>query len=93
MKQPDVFGFLCALRSIDPGLVDAGLNGGCFKVYTLLKQVWPQAKAWYDGDHVITEIDERFWDIRGEVIPRINHTPMTDALEFAGAYTWGKVYE
>lgn len=90
MTSPDPYGVLCALRTLHVDMESKCLNGRCFDLYTLLKQIWPDAKAWYDGDHVITEIDSRFWDIRGEVLLSVNHMPMTDSLEFNRAYEWGR---
>ena len=44
------------------------LNGGCYKLYELLKIHFPDAVAWYDGveGHIYTEIEGRFYDIEGE---------------------------
>lgn len=43
-------------------------NGGCYKLYEIIKLHHPLAKAWYDGviGHIYTQVNERFYDIRGE---------------------------
>lgn len=43
------------------------LNGGCYSFYFKLLGKFPEAECWYDGDHVITKIKDKFYDITGEV--------------------------
>lgn len=40
-------------------------NGGCFQLYRVLKQLYPQAVPWYAFGHVYTEIDGTWYDIDG----------------------------
>lgn len=81
---------LSALRAIHPSVESLGLNGGCFHVYLFLKELFPDAEPWYDGDHVITKIAGSFWDIRGEVFPG-RHLPMRDdPAQYNQAYLWNK---
>ncbi|EOZ0474842.1 TPA: hypothetical protein ACVMZV_002291 [Pseudomonas aeruginosa] len=82
----EVLAFLSALRELHPDMPRWGLHGGCFRVYLVLKNRFPEAEPWYDGDHVLTRIAERFYDIRGEVQPN-NHQRM-DPLVFNRAYDW-----
>lgn len=42
-------------------------RGGCYQFYRILLSYFPEAEAYYDQDHVITKIGERFFDITGEV--------------------------
>lgn len=88
-KYNSVLAFINALKQIDSGIEDKCLCGSCFQLYLLLKTIWQDAEAWYDGDHVIIKIGELFYDIRGEVIPSKNHIKMQDdELEFNRAYFW-----
>ena len=66
-RCPSVTAFLAMLRNLHPDLEWKCLHGSCFRLYLLLKEVWPDAEAWTNVDHVITKIDGRFYDIRGEV--------------------------
>jgi hypothetical protein len=53
-----------------------------------MKEVWPNAEAWYNSDHVIVKINNKFYDIRGEVFPE-NHIKMSDDPKlFNEAYLW-----
>ena len=45
--------------------------------FCILRCVYPGAKAWYDMNHVITEIDGRFYDITGQV-KKGGHLPFTE---------------
>ncbi|MDH1865716.1 hypothetical protein N5D83_02645 [Pseudomonas chengduensis] len=87
----NVLAFLAALRDVHPDMARYGLNGGCFRVYLLLKQAFPDAEPWYDSDHVITKIGDCFFDIRGEVQPEseVGATYLLmDPLIFNRAYSW-----
>lgn len=45
-------------------------EGSCFRLYKMLKCLFPNAKPYYsyiDGGHWITEINEKFYDINGEI--------------------------
>lgn len=83
-----VTSFLSALRNLHPDLEQKCLFGSCFKLYLLLHEVWPDAEAWFNEDHVITKINGIFYDIRGEVVPT-NHLRMKDEPAiFNRAYYW-----
>lgn len=38
--------------------------------------MFPQAKPYYDMNHVISEIDGKFYDITGRVMNTTNYEPM-----------------
>lgn len=40
--------------------------GGCYQFYEILKTIIPDAEAFYDGNHVWTKINYKFYDILGE---------------------------
>lgn len=55
-------------------------EGSCFRLYSILKTIFPQSKPLYsikDG-HWVTEIDEKFYDINGEVSPEYLHSKEYD---------------
>lgn len=67
--------FIEELRSHRKDSVVAYTEGDCYKLYKLLKLVWPEAEAWYDfvKGHVLTQIGQTFYDIKGEVVPPSVH--------------------
>lgn len=85
----EVISFLATLREVHPDMARWGLHGGCFKVYLLLKQRFPNAEPWYDQDHVITRIGAGFYDVTGEV-ELGHHTPMTQSEQLS-AYEWDRL--
>lgn len=92
MKDPcEILLFLSLLRGLHPDLERQCLQGSCFKLYLLLEHCYPDAVPYYDSDHVITKLGDRYYDIRGEVLPGANHLPMKDdSSVFNRAYIWGK---
>jgi hypothetical protein len=42
------------------------MSGGCYKFHLLLKKMFPYAKIWYCNNHVLTQINGRYYDIDGE---------------------------
>lgn len=72
-KQKTVMGhrkilrFIKSIRDSFIGATFVYTHGSCYQFYLVLKSVIPDAEAYYDGDHVITKIRERFYDITGEV--------------------------
>lgn len=42
-------------------------RGNCYKFFLLLKERFPRAKGYYNSDHVITKIGNRYYDITGQV--------------------------
>jgi len=89
ITKTSVTAFLSMLRALHPDLEWQCLRGSCFRLYLLLKEVWPNAEPWCNIDHVITEIDGLFYDIRGEVSADGYFKMKDDALLFNRAYHWG----
>ena len=81
------------VREVTPYMGQVFMEGGCWRMFCILRTVWPQAKPWYCGDHVITEIDGHFYDIRGRLRPRDRqgYHPLTmpgDRRLFSIAHRW-----
>lgn len=71
----NVLTIISTIRNSFDGSVDIYTNGSCYRFYEILKAIYPQAEAWYDSDHVITKIMDKFYDITGEV-NKENHIPI-----------------
>lgn len=74
-RHQQIIAFLDELRDSFPNCVEVYTQGSCFRLFRILKTIWPEAECWYDYNHAITRIDNRFYDIRGEVL-RGNHIPL-----------------
>lgn len=59
--------FISTIRDSFIGSQQVYTEGSCYHFYLILKQVFPTAECWYDSDHVITKIENKFYDITGEV--------------------------
>lgn len=59
--------FILTIRDSFIGSQQVYCEGSCYHFYLILKQVFPAAECWYDQSHVITKIDNKFYDITGEV--------------------------
>lgn len=62
-----VLQLIAAIRDSRPDSVVAYTNGSCFRFYLILKAAFPSAVAMYDGNHVVTLLGGRMYDIRGIV--------------------------
>jgi hypothetical protein len=66
--------FINLLRNSDNYIKTIYLNGGCYQFHLILKTLYPKAVPYVVGyrpnsrmDHVITKIDNKYYDITGEV--------------------------
>jgi len=41
-------------------------SGGCLKFHALLCEIFPNSRGFYNGDHILTQINGKYWDIDGE---------------------------
>ena len=64
--------FIATIRDSFIGSQQVYTEGSCYHFYLILKNVFPDAKAYYDQDHIITEIEGKFYDITGEVMKNSN---------------------
>jgi len=60
--------FLSLLRETFGGYPD--MSGGCLKVAMLLQVYMQEGQTYYDGDHVVTRIDQQLYDING-IVPGV----------------------
>lgn len=66
-KKENVLDFIRAIRESFIDSKKVYTQGSCYKFYTILKFIFPESNAYYDSNHVITEIRGRYYDITGEV--------------------------
>ena len=82
--------FIATIRDSFIGSQQVYTGGSCYHFYLILKQVFPQAQPYYDADHIISEIDGRYYDITGEVNP-MDYAECEEVKpeEFAEFEQWG----
>jgi len=59
--------FISAVRDSFIGSQQVYTEGSCYHFYLILKEVFENAEPYFDGDHVITKVDDKFYDITGEI--------------------------
>jgi len=77
---------LCIINTIRnsfPDAVEIYTRGGCYQFYLILQSIFPEAKAYYDSDHIITKIGETYYDITGRV-KKENHLEVNTYYDHIG---------
>jgi hypothetical protein len=69
--------FLTELRSSSESINSIYLNGSCLNLYMILKVLYPTSEPYYDPivGHIITRIDDRYYDITGRIYDVSNYLP------------------
>lgn len=75
--------FISVIRDSFVGSQQVYTEGSCYHFHLILKEVFPNANPYYDMDHIITEIDGKFYDITGEVIKNSNLFPMVELPHYS----------
>lgn len=58
---------ISAIRDSHSQMENIFLQGSCLNLFCILRTIYPQAQPWFNIDHIITEIDGRYYDITGQV--------------------------
>lgn len=84
--------FLYTLRETLPDATTRYCNGDCFKLFQLLKALYPEAQPYYDivNGHVYTQIGRSYYDIHGKsMVDPKKLTPMsTERGILKSAHRW-----
>lgn len=67
MRSTNVESFIAKVRDSFIGSQQVYTEGSCYHFYLILKEVFPDAEPWYDNEHIVTKIGDKFYDITGEV--------------------------
>jgi len=70
------------LRETHPDMEHTFTRGGCFKFYEMLRANFPDAEPYYDPieGHVYVNIDNRYFDIKGELEDASKLVPLEEGL-------------
>ena len=63
----DIEKFISRVRDSFIGSQQVYTEGSCYHFYLILKEVFPDAECIYDGEHVLTRLDGKCYDITGLV--------------------------
>lgn len=69
-QNTQILEFLSLLRESFDGAERVYTEGSCYRLYLILKHLYPQAVALYDPiiGHVYIDIDRHVYDIKGEYL-------------------------
>lgn len=75
-KQNQVLKVISKLQEIENSKTFF-MNGGCFLFYIIMRDRFPfeDVEPFYDEDHIIVKMFDKYYDITGEV-QRTTHTPL-----------------
>lgn len=76
-KEEEILNFIYLIRESFIGADKVYTLGSCYQFYRILKFIFPNANAYYNSDHVITEINGKYYDITDEV-EKTNHLLMDE---------------
>ena len=65
-RNSEILEIIKSIRESFGGSIAVYTMGNCYQFYGILKSIFKDAEASYDGNHVWTKIDGKFYDIRGE---------------------------
>lgn len=66
-KHRQILNLISLLRESHSEMVNIFTKGSCLNLFLILHSIYPEAKPLFNIDHVITEIDNKCYDIRGQV--------------------------
>ena len=77
-KTNEILHRISLIRNSHSVMVDIFTKGSCYNMYMILHALYPDAIAYYDGDHVVTKIGNNLYDINGIVRNKNNYIPLCD---------------
>ena len=67
-KRPSILEFIRTIRESFEGSEYVYRNGSCYYFAKILQAIYPEGELWeFPQQHVLFKLDEKFYDIRGEV--------------------------
>lgn len=81
-KHRKILNTIALLRESHKQMEEIFLYGSCLNLFCILRSIFPEAKPYFKNDesHIITKIDNKFYDITGVVDP-------SDYIPFLGYYS------
>lgn len=68
-KHRNILNLISILRESHSQMENIYLHGSCFDLFRLLHSVYPEAIPYTNCNHIITRIDDKYYDITGVVNP------------------------
>lgn len=65
-----IINFISTIRNSFYGSETVYTQGSCYNFHLILKEVFPDAVAYFEDEHIVSKIEDKFYDITGEVEPQ-----------------------
>ena len=79
-QHQKIINFISEIRNSHESMVAVFTKGSCLNFHLILREVYPKAIAYYDFNHIITKIDNRFYDINGSVLDNKKYVPFSQCF-------------
>lgn len=76
-KQRQILNLIAEIRNSHSKMEEIFLNGSCLNFHMILRSVYPESEPYFNINHIITKIDDKFYDITGIVNPE-GYIPYND---------------
>lgn len=76
-KQLRILNTISQIRNSHSKQESIFLYGSCLNFYLILHSIYPEAKPFFNVDHIITEIDGKYYDITGQILNVKGYAPYT----------------
>lgn len=88
-KHQRILNIISNIRNSHSEMVNIFSYGSCMNFFVILKSIFPEAVAYDNIHHVITRIDDKYYDITGQVMrtTHIEFTKIQNKKRTARAFT------
>lgn len=74
-KHRKILNIISSIRESHSKMEDIFSYGSCLNLFIILRNIFPEAKPYFNIDHIITKIDNKFYDIKGTVLNTKEYKP------------------
>jgi len=82
-KHRKILNLISEIRYSHEDMIEIYTRGSCLNFHIILRTIFPRAVPWFNIDHIITEIDGKFYDITGSVSNK-GYRPFTEYYNKCG---------
>lgn len=67
IKHRRILNTISFIRESHSEMVNIFSKGSCLNFFCILHSIYPEAECYFNIDHIISKIDDKYYDITGEV--------------------------
>lgn len=77
-KRNEILHRISLIRDSHKEMINIFTKGSCYNFYKILHSLYPNTIAYYNGDHVVSNIDGTLYDINGIVRDKKRYLPLSE---------------